>query len=143
MDCSPPGSSVHGIFQARVLEWGAIAFSAPSLLPDLKYRLTTVVSGHSEGLGCPPPPICHPGDPLTSQIHVSSSDSLFPSLNPLLIITFYYVLQFPVGTSSLMLAVLKLAAFRQNILSAEISLKIFSYITFIFPLPLVFMRFSQ
>ena len=24
MDCSPPGSSVHGIFQARVLEWGAI-----------------------------------------------------------------------------------------------------------------------
>ena len=30
MDCSPPGSSVHGIFQARVLEWGAIAFSAVS-----------------------------------------------------------------------------------------------------------------
>ncbi|CAN0429404.1 unnamed protein product [Rangifer tarandus platyrhynchus] len=29
MDCSPPGSSVHGIFQARVLEWGAIAFSGP------------------------------------------------------------------------------------------------------------------
>ena len=27
MDCSPLGSSVHGIFQARVLEWGAIAFS--------------------------------------------------------------------------------------------------------------------
>ena len=26
-DCSPPGSSAHGIFQARVLEWGAIAFS--------------------------------------------------------------------------------------------------------------------
>ena len=28
MDCSPPGSSVHGSFQARELEWGAIAFSA-------------------------------------------------------------------------------------------------------------------
>jgi len=27
MDCSPPGSSVHGVFQAKVLEWGAIAFS--------------------------------------------------------------------------------------------------------------------
>ena len=27
MDCSLPGSSVHGIFQARVLEWGAIAVS--------------------------------------------------------------------------------------------------------------------
>ena len=28
MDCSPPGSSVHGILQARVLEWGAIAISS-------------------------------------------------------------------------------------------------------------------
>ena len=27
MDCSPPGSSVQGIFQARILEWGAISFS--------------------------------------------------------------------------------------------------------------------
>ena len=31
MDCSPPGSSVHGIFQAGVLEWGAIAFSKRTL----------------------------------------------------------------------------------------------------------------
>ena len=29
VDCSQPGFSLHGIFQARVLEWGAIAFSAP------------------------------------------------------------------------------------------------------------------
>ena len=29
MDCSLPGSFVHGIFQAGVLEWGAIAFSVP------------------------------------------------------------------------------------------------------------------
>ena len=35
MDCSPPGSSVHGIFQARVLEWGAIAFSVDLLKPCL------------------------------------------------------------------------------------------------------------
>ena len=28
MDCSLPGSSVHGIFQARVLEWVAIAFAS-------------------------------------------------------------------------------------------------------------------
>ena len=27
MDCSPPGSSIHGIFQARTLEWGTIVFS--------------------------------------------------------------------------------------------------------------------
>ena len=32
MDCSPPGSSVHGIFQARVLEWGASAFSGKLVL---------------------------------------------------------------------------------------------------------------
>ena len=31
MDCSLPGSAVHGIFQARVLEWGAIAFSVLAL----------------------------------------------------------------------------------------------------------------
>jgi len=32
MDCSLPGSSIHGIFQARVLDWGAIAFSYQCLL---------------------------------------------------------------------------------------------------------------
>ena len=39
MDCSLPGSAIHGIFQARVLEWGAIAFSCnagdPGLIPVL------------------------------------------------------------------------------------------------------------
>ena len=38
MDCSLPGSSVHGIFQARVLEWGAIAFSDNLSLQE-KYLL--------------------------------------------------------------------------------------------------------
>ena len=33
MDCSPPGSSIHGIFQARVLEWVAISFSRRSSWP--------------------------------------------------------------------------------------------------------------
>ena len=32
MDCSPPGPSVYGIFQARVLEWGAIAFSTTDII---------------------------------------------------------------------------------------------------------------
>jgi len=35
MDCSQPASSIHGIFQARVLEWGAIAFSSS----DVKWNL--------------------------------------------------------------------------------------------------------
>ena len=33
VDCSPPGSSVHGIFQARELEWVAISFSRGSSRP--------------------------------------------------------------------------------------------------------------
>ena len=36
MDCSLPGSSIHGIFQARVLEWGAIAFSEAGAYDHLK-----------------------------------------------------------------------------------------------------------
>ena len=36
MDCSLPGSSVHGIFQARVLEWGAIAFSEKTVYSTSK-----------------------------------------------------------------------------------------------------------
>ena len=37
MDCSLPGSSVHGIFQARVLEWGAVAFSLPHIFSLLRH----------------------------------------------------------------------------------------------------------
>ena len=44
MDYSPPGSSVHGIFQARVLEWGAIAFSnLDSILKSRDITLPTKV----------------------------------------------------------------------------------------------------
>jgi len=43
MDSSPPGSSIHGIFQARVLEWGVIAFSRGSSQPrDLTWVSHTV-----------------------------------------------------------------------------------------------------
>ena len=40
MDCNPPGSSAHGIFQARVLEWGAIAFSQLSFHKYIGNRFT-------------------------------------------------------------------------------------------------------
>ena len=42
MDCSPPGSNIHGIFQARVLEWVAIAFSVPNLEPVPIWPVLTV-----------------------------------------------------------------------------------------------------
>ena len=57
MDCRLPGSSVHGIFQARVLEWGAIAFSDTSLWWTLnpvtykekrEYRETHKDKGHGK-----------------------------------------------------------------------------------------------
>ena len=38
-DCSLPGSSIHGIFQARVLEWGAIAFSRQRAGSSKKYNV--------------------------------------------------------------------------------------------------------
>ena len=40
MDCSLPGSSIHGIFQARVLEWGAIALRPPENQLIEAYMLT-------------------------------------------------------------------------------------------------------
>ena len=47
MDCSLPGSSVHGTFQARVLEWGAIAFSQEifsiNLISGVKVSLSLLV----------------------------------------------------------------------------------------------------
>ena len=42
MDCSLPGSSIHGIFQARVLEWVTIAFSMTNLVSILKNRDITL-----------------------------------------------------------------------------------------------------
>ena len=56
MDCSLPGSSVHGIFQARVLEWVAIAFSGyrggkKQLLPYASEKSRTVVGSASAGPG--------------------------------------------------------------------------------------------
>ena len=36
VDCSPPGSSVHGILQARILEWVAISFSRESSQPGIE-----------------------------------------------------------------------------------------------------------
>ena len=42
--CSLPGSSVHGIFQARVLEWVASAFSENSHLEQLKIAVTFIYS---------------------------------------------------------------------------------------------------
>ena len=42
MDCSPPGSSVHGILQARILEWVAISFSRGSSHPRARTQVSYI-----------------------------------------------------------------------------------------------------
>ena len=43
MDCNLPGSSIHGIFQVRVLEWVAISFSRGSSWPRDRTRVSRIV----------------------------------------------------------------------------------------------------
>ena len=58
MDCSPPGSSVHGILQARILEWVAIPFSRESSshrdqtqVSFIAGRLPTILTTREEHMG--------------------------------------------------------------------------------------------
>ena len=44
-DCSPPGSSVHGILQARILEWVAIPFSRGSSQPGDQTQVSHIAGG--------------------------------------------------------------------------------------------------
>ena len=56
MDCSPPGSSIHGIFRATVLEWGAIAFSLNITIHRFKGTVsskTALTPDASHTWGCP------------------------------------------------------------------------------------------
>ena len=46
MNCSPPGSSVHGILQARILEWVAISFSRGSSRPGDQTRVSHIAGRH-------------------------------------------------------------------------------------------------
>ena len=60
MDCSPPGSSVHGILQARILEWVAIPFS-PGDLPDAEIEPVFLCPLHWQAGSLPFAP---PGKPI-------------------------------------------------------------------------------
>ena len=79
MDCSLPGSSVHGIFQARVLEWGAIAFSLENAQSSLVQSLNPVwlfatpwITAHQASLSIT--------NSCRSQTHVHQvSDAIQPS----------------------------------------------------------------
>ena len=53
-DCSLPGSSIHGILQARVMEWGAIAFSGATVhgitKSQIKLKATNTTTTENKGL---------------------------------------------------------------------------------------------
>jgi len=77
MDCSPPGSSVHGILQARILEWVAMPSSRGSSQPKDRTQVSRIVGGfftiwatnEAHGLNCIPPKfIMFQPDPPTPQI---------------------------------------------------------------------------
>ena len=63
MDCSPPGSSLHGVFQARILGWVAISFSRGSSQPRNRTHISYIsyigkrVLYHSHHLGSPFDPV--------------------------------------------------------------------------------------
>ena len=73
-DYNLPGSSVHGIFQARVLEWGAIAFSVP---PCSQVQFTSRRGGYRDAqrLGsflAPPSLTRDPGESLSNSVPLGS-----------------------------------------------------------------------
>ena len=90
MDCSLQGSSVHGIFQSRVLEWGAIAFSAIPLR-FIKYLMIIIIT--TTFITCQITHLC-----IVSVFYLSSDRKLFfmfLSFIFLVILTSYSLLVIP------------------------------------------------
>ena len=77
MDCSPPGSSVRGIFQARVLERGHTAFSGQC--PEGKAKNRAAWLGFQANLG-PWPPGLPPGGVVEEVIEGRTGKALEPQL---------------------------------------------------------------
>ena len=77
MDCSLPGSSVHGIFQARVLKWGAIAFSSLYQIRSVSQSCLTLCNP----MNCSKPGLhVHHQLPEFTETHVHRvSDAIQPS----------------------------------------------------------------
>ena len=63
MDCSLPGFSVHGIFEARILEWVAISFSRGSSPPREWNQVSCTVGRHFT--------VCHQGSPEYCQLWIT------------------------------------------------------------------------
>ena len=66
MDCGPPGSSIHGISQARIREWVAISFSRRSSRPRDRTQVSHIVGRQLYHLS-------HQGSSLISRVNINSS----------------------------------------------------------------------
>ena len=79
MDSSPPGFSVHGILQARILQWAAISFCRGSSQALNLYLLhCTQILYH----------LSHQGSPSATEIHLKK---LIPSANKKILVCVWYV----------------------------------------------------
>ena len=87
MDYSLPGSSIHGIFQARVLEWGAIAFSRGSSQPRIKPRSPVLQANTLPSE--PPGKLCMPG-------YIAL---VLPSISAYFSLAWHYVEHYPYSPS--------------------------------------------
>ena len=76
LDCSPPGSSVHGTFQARTLDW--VAFPSPEDLPDPEIEPSSLVSPELPWILYP---LSHQGSPLSIFATTASSSNPFLSVS--------------------------------------------------------------
>ena len=79
-DCSPPGFSVHGIFQARILEWVAVFFSRGSSQPRDRTQVSCIAGKHFNALS-------HQGSPLL----VHSNSLLFWKMEGVLHNSTYWI----------------------------------------------------
>ena len=73
VDCSPPGSSIHGILQARVLEWAAISFSRDLPDPGIEPRSPAL---QADALTSEPP-----GKPNRSEVKLNINELNIPAKN--------------------------------------------------------------
>ena len=77
MDCSPPGSSVHGILQTRTLKWAAMPSCRGSSQPGLNLHLLSLLNWQVGSL-----PLAPPGKPYMRYCNPNYTDSLNPCRYP-------------------------------------------------------------
>ena len=87
MDCSLPGSSIHGIFQTRVLEWVAISFSRGSSRPRDQTQVSLIAGRHSEEL-----PNCFQSNCIILHFYQQNICFIFSTSSPTFVIVYlsYY-----------------------------------------------------